>query len=396
MLDPGLAARWDAFITGDDASYSDSDQAVIEVLRAGSVYLIGDTLLTPVDVYDGDLVKSIGYMVFDAQTGEPTLIGVREIASGDVIEVSTGYHLNVRDNPGEWITAGPNGEQFYHFGWSYYRRWRRILPDPFITTAERFRTVGSEHVRGILGAYQEAAANYDDGDLTLLSWDESTVQAAANWLPSAESPPYITVPDSGAVDVRRERFIEAVTSQAVFVDQASVNRFLEGDIARNGFFYTPDLTVQGVIDRLLMPYRSAHLYTDFEAAIILDATFGGEGPLAIRVTGQMPDGAMVPRNHKQIFFADGEVADVILGYPGTLTARWPHEMLHILQFRDPRNEYPRRPSGGSRCEPFLYMMEYMWWIERFPYDAPDWDWQPVGSGLTLARLLTGTYPNSGC
>ena len=46
------------------------------------------------------------------------------------------------------------------------------------------------------------------------------------------------------------------------------------------------------------------------------------------------------------------------------------------------------------------MMEFMWWVQRYPGDGPtiedENDWMQVGSGLTLARLLTGTYPNSGC
>jgi len=394
-LDPALVTRWNTFYAGDDSAYSDGDVAVIDAMRSGSLYAIGDAYFTRVDTYNADLLKRIGYLVFDYQSGAPTVVGSLDPATRDVTETATGYVLNVRDNPGEWLADGPAGEKFYHYGWSYYIRWRRILPDPFIKEAEAFRTIGADNVRRYATTYQDAAEYYDQGDLTLVPWDDSTVQAVADWTPSLDSPPYLTIPDSGTIDVRRERFQQAIDSNEVAVDRASVQRFLLSDTFLNGYWYSPDVGVQTVVDDLLAPYRSGTLYSDFEAAIILAATYGGDGPLVIRISDGIAYGAQVPRTRKELNFAGGEVADVALGYYGTVVSRWPHEMDHVLDFADPRNTYPVHPSGGSRCEPFKYLMEYMWWVERYPYDQSD-DWQAVGSGLTLARLLTGTYPNSGC
>ncbi len=394
LFDPALARRWDAFSAGDDSAYRAGDARAITAWRAGEVVPIGGALLAGIEEAAG---AAVGYLVYDQQTGEPVMVGRLDDATGEVIEIATGYRLAVIDPPGEWTTTGPGGEQFYHYGWSYYRRWRRILPDPLIALAEGFRTGGAAHVSRHLAAYQQAARDYDQGDLTLIPWDDSTAAAVANWLPSAAAPPYLTLPDSGTIDVRRERFLQAVAAGQVVVDEASVIDFLTSERADSGYFMSEEVTVQGVIDALLTPYRSGHLYSDMEAAIILAATYGGDGPLVVRVTPRLDYGAQVPRDAREIRIGAGEVADVIIGYSGTLNARWPHEMAHVLDFRDARNRHPMRPRGGeSRCEPLKYMLEYMWWVERFPYDAPDWDWMPVGSGLTLARLLEGRYPNSGC
>jgi hypothetical protein len=97
-----------------------------------------------------------------------------------------------------------------------------------------------------------------------------------------------------------------------------------------------------------------------------------------------------------VYVSRDEVANVLLGYPGALNSRWPHEMGHIVDFRSEQYTFTSRPPVGSRCEPVKYLMEYMWWVRRYPGDAPDWDWMPINSGLTLARLLTDSYHNSGC
>jgi hypothetical protein len=249
-----------------------------------------------------------------------------------------------------------------------------------------------------LGDYQQAADEYDQGDMTLIAWDGGAPERVAAWLPPTSAPPTLILPDSGTVDVRRERFLEAVSSGQVTVDRESVWDFMDSDRWENGFRYAAEVTDQQIVDALLTPYRSGHLFSDLEAAIILAATYGGDGPLTIHISARLDDGAGVPRGPgNNIYIAAGEVADVILGYPGTMNARWAHEMAHLLEFRDSRNAVPVRGRGEpSVCEPLKYMLEYVWWVERYPHDAPDWDWMPVGSGLTLARLLTGTYPNSGC
>lgn len=403
-LDPALVERWGAFIGGDDSAYRALDERVIDALRTGQtgqdvpVYEIGGTLLTGVEDWGAESVQRIGYLVFDHQTGEPTVVAWVDEWTGNVVETGTGYRLNVLDPPGEWISSGPNGEQFYHYGYSYYRLWRRVLPDPAITMIQGFQTGGAQHVWRHLAEYQQAAEEYDDGDMTLIAWDDTAIALAAAWLPDESAPPTLILPDSGSIDVRRERFLEAVTTGRVTVDRDSVWDFMQSSRWENGYLYSEDITDQQIVDALLTPYRSGHLFSDLEAAIILAATYAGEEPLTIHISERFLDGAGVPRGgRKDVYLAAGEVADVILGYSGTMNARWGHEMAHVLEFRDTRNEAPvRRRGQASRCEPLKYMMEYMWWVERYPHDAPDWDWMPVGSGLTLARLLTGTYPNSGC
>lgn len=403
-LDPEVAARWSAFIGGQNESYRSLDERVIRALRTDqtddglTVYPIGGALLTGVEQWGAQRLDAVGYMVFDQQTGDPTVIGWLDDFTGDVIEASTGYRLNVRDHPGEWIDTGPGGEQFYRYGFSYYRPWRRILPDPIITLANAFYSDGAQHVWRYLADYQQAADEYDQGDMTLIAWDSGTPDRVVAWMPSDGAAPTLILPDSGTVDVRRERFLEAVTSGQVKVDRESVWNFMDSDRWENGYRYAPEVTDQQIVDALLTPYRSGHLFSDLEAAIILAATYGGDDPLTIHISARLEDGAGVPRGPgNNVYIAAGEVADVILGYPGTMNSRWAHEMAHVLEFRDTRNPVPVRGRGQpSACEPLKYMLEYMWWVERYPHDAPDWDWMPVGSGLTLARLLTGTYPNSGC
>jgi hypothetical protein len=103
-LDPALTARWSAFMSGEDAAYRPLDLRVIEALRTGQtdgglpVYLIGGALLAGVDQWSAQRLDAVGYMVFDHQTGEPTVIGWLDEFTGDVIEASTGYRLNVRDH----------------------------------------------------------------------------------------------------------------------------------------------------------------------------------------------------------------------------------------------------------------------------------------------------------
>jgi hypothetical protein len=208
----------------------------------------------------------------------------------------------------------------------------------------------------------------------------------------------VHLPDSGTVDIRRERFLEALTGGAVIVEERGLGRYLGSDEARSSPF-VPSPDPQEVRDALLIPYRSGHLFSDLEAAIILDATYGqgSTGPLLIRISTRLEQGFQVPRNRdREILVAADEVAGVLLGYPGALNSRWAHEMGHIVDFRSEQYEFRGRPLSGSRCEPAKYLMEFMWWVQRYPGDAPALDWAPINSGLTLARLLTEQFHNSGC
>jgi hypothetical protein len=394
LFDRALAERWSRFIAGDDSAYRDTDAQAIRDVRAGRAHDIGSALLAALEEQDGALVKRTAYLTIDVLSGEPQVIGWLDPASGDVIEAATGYRLNVRDDPGEWIETGPDGEQFYCYGFSWYRRWGQILPDPVIALIEDFYDEGLRFVERSLGDYRAVAESFG-GDLNLVEWDASTLALMANWRPGA--PPFVHLPDSGTVDIRRERFLAAQIDGAVVVDEERLASFISSDYARSGLFIqTPD--PQEVRDALLTPYRSGHLFSDLEAAIILEATYGGPPePLAIHITGRLDAGFMVPRGQdKTLLISSDEVANVLLGYPGALNSRWAHEMGHIVDFRAEQYDFRGRPAAGSRCEPVKYLMEFMWWVQRYPGDAPDWDWRPINSGLTLARLLTESFHNSGC
>ncbi|HOA24088.1 MAG: hypothetical protein WBH90_02115 [Aggregatilineales bacterium] len=395
LFDQNFSSRWMRFVSGDDSAYRPLDAQTIDAVRRGMMHEIGGAYFTTLDMLDGELIAAPAYLGIDLLTGERHLLAWLDQPTGDVIELRTGYRLNVLDRPGVWIEEGPNGERFYHYGFSYYRRWGQILPDPLIRLADDFYTEGSNHVSRYINDYRAVAGTFQ-GDLRRLQWYPSVLEQIDRWKP--KTAPFVRLPDSGTVDIRRERFEEAITSGAVVVDEESVEAFLRSTNARRGLF-SDRLTEQEVTEALLTPYRSGRLFSDLEAAIILDATYNGDRskPLTIRISRRLNQGFLVPRyRDKEVLISQTEVANVILGYPGSLNSRWAHEMGHIIDFRSPQYAFEGRPPEGSRCEPAKYLIEFMWWVQRYPGDAPDWDWMPINSGLTLARLLTEEYHNSRC
>ncbi len=394
LLDRDLTARWAQFHAGDDTALRDTDALTIMAMRAGAVHRIGNLFIAPVEEYNGRLLKAVGYSLIDPQSGRPQIVAWVDTVSGDVIEARTGYRLNVRDNPGVWSVTGPGGEQFYHYGFSYYRRWGRVLPDPVIGLLDDFYTRGAAYVTQNAAAYAQAATAHG-GDLRLIPWDASTGQLIRDYLPNPDYAPWAILPDSGTVDIRRERFLQAQIEGRVVVEEGPLSDFLSSQVLRASG-YNPNPDRQEVIDTLLTPYRSGHLFSDLEAAIILEATYGGgEEPLRVRIAPRLSQGFMVPRSgEKVILVAPDEAANVLLGYPGALNSRWGHEMAHVIDFRS--EQYVFQSAGGRVCEPVKYIMEFMWWVQRYPGDAPDVDWLPINSGLALARLLTESFHNSGC
>jgi hypothetical protein len=393
ILDRALTDRLQRFLAGDDSAYRATDVHVISLMRAGRLNEIGDAYFTAVETYDDQLVMNAGYNTIDVQSGDASVVGWLDEQTGDVIEARTGYRLNVRDDPGVWIAYGEHGEQFYSYGFSYYRRWNQILPDPVIDLLDDFYSEGVDYVARNIHLYR-AAAYLFDGDMELLTWDTITLYRMRHWKPTAA--PFVHLPDSGTVDIRRERFFEAFLNGDVLIDEQSLEAFLASDIALSGS-YIPQPDPQEVRDAMLIPYRSGHLFSDLEAAIILDATYGGDGPLRITIDSDLEAGFLVPRyTDNEILVSRDEVANVLLGYPGALNSRWAHEMGHVVDFRAEQYDFRSRPESGSRCEPVKYLMEFMWWVQRYPGDAPDWDWMPINSGLTLGRLLKEEFHNSGC
>ncbi len=399
-FDGDVVARWNNFIAGDDAAFRDLDAEAIRQQRAGNIYRIENTRIASIDERDGELVKVLGYTAIDVQTGEKVVAGWWDEATGDVIEARTLYRLNVRDHSGVRIENGPGGEQFYHYGFSYYRPWQRILPDPVAFMVSNFYIFGSRNVEDNLTAYGSAAAAFG-GDMNLLDWDTQTDDDLRAWRPNDTVSPFILMPDSGTVDIRRERMAQAAAEGQVVVDRDSVIRFMTSNLM-DGMTYANREegypSIEDVENALLYPYRTGYLFNDMEVAIILGATYQSEEPLLIRIDSRLDSGFRVPRSGgaNEILVSYDELAWVILAYPGALNSRWAHEMGHVLDFNSNQYTFRGRPIGGSRCEPLKYMMEYMWWVQSYPGDAPEWDWMPINSGLTLARLLTDTYHNSGC
>ncbi|MBN1120608.1 MAG: hypothetical protein JXJ17_05985 [Anaerolineae bacterium] len=393
LLDRTLSDRLQRFLAGDDSAYRATDVHVIDLMRSEQLYEIGHAYFTAVETYEDQLVLCAGYNTVDVVSGDAAVVGWLYEQTGDVIEARTGYRLNVRDDPGVWIVYGEHGEQFYSYGFSYYRRWDQILPDPVIDLVEDFYTEGVDFVARNLHLYRAAAYMFD-GEMLHLSWDTTTLYRMRHWLPTTA--PFVHLPDSGTVDIRRERFFEAFLNGDVLIDEQSLETFLDSDIAVNGT-YIPRPDPQEVRDAMLIPYRSGHYFSDLEAAIILDATYGSDGPLRITIDSNLEAGFLVPRyTNNEILVARDEVANVLLGYPGALNSRWAHEMGHVVDFRSEQYDFRSRPESGSRCEPVKYLMEFMWWVQRYPGDAPDWDWMPINSGLTLGRLLNEEFHNSGC
>lgn len=391
QLDRDLALRWATFMAGDDSAYHDTDQRVIAALRSGTVIPIVRTSITAVEEHGAELVKSWGYLVRDRMTGQPRLVGSYDPASGEVIEIDTGYRLRVLDPGPERLVVGPNGEQFYAYGFGWDPRWERLLPQPVIDLLDAFYTRGALYVGRNYGVYASEAASYG-GDLQLIEWDADTQALIQAWRPDPAYAPWIYLPDSGTIDVSRDRFLRAMIDGQVSVRADPLDDFMRSRTLRSSS-YLPDADRQQVIDSLLVAYRSGHLFTDMEAAIILAATYG-EQPLEVVITQRVQSGLYVPRRADGVYISEEELANVVLGYPGALNSRWPHEMGHVLDFRAPQYEF--RAAGGMVCEPVKYIMEFMWWVDRYPGDAPDWDWLPINSGLALARLLAGEYHNSGC
>ncbi|NDJ34250.1 MAG: hypothetical protein GYB64_06245, partial [Chloroflexi bacterium] len=245
-VDPQVADRWTRFTNGDDTAFRDTDARLIAALRTGAIHPIGGTTFTTVEQGGGRLLKWMAYRVVDVDSGEEQIVGHVDPITGDVIEAVSGYRLNVLDPPGEWITPGPNGEQIYHYGFSYYRRWERILPDPVIAMVERFYTQGASHVRRWSDLYQTADATFG-GDLSLVAWDTTLPNRIAGFNPSTLTPPTLYLPDSGTVDVDRGRFLQAMIDGQVTVDRDSVMAFYNSDFARENP-YIETLDPQDVID----------------------------------------------------------------------------------------------------------------------------------------------------
>lgn len=391
---PALADRYTSNTT------SPGDLVIVRAILEGTIHSIGGLYFDRAGSIEesNDIPEDApAYVLLDEITGGMRMVAWFDDQSGDVVELSTGYLLNVRKPPGTGLEAGPNGEKLFVYGFAWFPRWERLLPEPIISLAERFYTNGVDHVRSRLGSYQTVAEpSYTGGDLTLISWDEGLPERMEVWLPEISGPPLAYLPDSGTVDVRDERFRQIFVDERLQIDDRSIERYLTSGVPANSR-YDRFQTEQEVKDILSFPFENPHMYSDFHKMLILDAVYGSEGRLRIVIDSGIDGGFKVRDSGEKVMRIAPSELDLNFGYPGLLVAVLPHEMGHVIDARDrPFIDAPCWENEDNMKETLKYMMQFMWWVELYPNDAPYWDWEPINSGLTLARILEGHFPNSSC
>jgi hypothetical protein len=392
-LAPSLMAR----LAGGTASQD--DLLLIEAHREGRYHAIKGLLLNTLQSGEDSPVippGAPGYVLVDPDTGEERIAAWIETGTGQVYEYPSGYPLNVRSDPGQGSEILPGGEQVYRYGFAWYPRWERVLPEPVIRLIDDFYSTGVEHVHGSLDSYQAVSATGFGGDLSLVTWDEQLPEIMLRWGTDLPAPPFFALPDSGSVDVSDARFQEALTGDLVRIDEASIARYLSSSYPKQSW-YDPDQTGEEIIEKLTSPFRSPGRFSDLEKAVILGAIFDERGPLTITIDFDLEGGYFVPDSgEKELRIAPREV-DLMFGYEGIYLSKFPHEMAHVIEARDyPFIDEQCWPHEAHMKETLKYLMEFMWWVQQYPGDAPSWDWEYINSGLTLARLLSGYFPNSSC
>jgi hypothetical protein len=348
---------------------------------------------SPQDAPDG----APAYVALDEKTGEGTVVAWYEATTKNVIEAATRYPLNVRGGPGTSIEQGPQGEELYVYGFAWYPRWSRILPEPVISLLEGFYTEGIDHVRSALTQYGAVAhPDYFGGDLGRVTWDEELLSVIAAWGTEFPGAPFMALPDSGTVDIRDEQFAKAIEDGLVAIDETTVADYAASDFPKRTRYSTFQSS-EAVIQNLLFPFHSPGNYSELQKFIILGSLFDGRGPLTLSIDMQLDGGFFVPDSGlKTIQIAPSEV-DIMFGFEGPYVAKLPHEFSHLLEFRD-YNFITERclPNEDDVVETLKYVLDYMWWVQQYSGNAPYWDWEPINSGLVLANLLAATYANFDC
>lgn len=340
--------------------------------------------------------NAVAYVLVDDEAKEMRPVGWHDRELGDVVEVSTGYRLRVIDPPGTKTRDGERGESFFAYGFAWYPRWNRILPEPIVSQLDTFYSRGIEHIKDKLAQYKEVARpSHSGGDLRLVTWNDSVLARMFDWGNKLPAAPYVHLPDSGKIDLRPKRFEEAVVSQRVIVDQTSLESYREAERTRERFETVPSEDEIRAV--LLAPFRHPDRFSEVDQAILLDAVYDGDAPLRLIIDASVGGGFFVPDNgNKEVHIAYSEV-DLNFRYNGLIFAKLAHEAHHVVEFR-------QRPFLAERCwhhrddviETLKYLNEFMWWVEHYPGDAPNWDWAPINAGIVLASLLEGYFPNSRC
>lgn len=381
-------------------STTGADERLIAALEAGELFPIDGLLFESLTGYaapHGAPPEVVLYVLPDPHAGRGRTAAWQDPATGEVVETATGYHLNLRQAPGMGIVAGAQGQQFYVYGFAWYPRWERILPEPLIALLEDFYAAGVEHVRGGMPQYQEVAdPEYYGGELGRLAWDDELPEAMLAWGDAFPAAPFLGLPDAGTIDISDQRFYDALEKGLIEIDQASLERYLASDYPANSIFRRSQ-TRRTVTSKLLGPFQHPERFSALQKLLILGALEDGRGPLQIIIDLDLHSGIIVPDSGRKVMYIAASEVDLMFGYDGMVYAKLPHAMAHLLEFRD----HPFLAEGclrGKRyvVETFKYLIEYMWWVQQYPGNAPYWHWEPIGSGLALARLLSGYYPDFGC
>ncbi len=377
----------------------EADRDLITALQTGTVYPISGLLLdTSPDAIPESASRKMSFVYILPQdpSGDGPIVAEYNPDTGELIETTTGYPIRVSDNPGVRIEDGPNGEQFYRYGYAWYPRWGRILPEPVIKLVEDFYSHGVAHVRDNLPEYRTVAApGYSGGDLQRVQWDGMLITRMRHWGEDFPAQPFLYLPASG-IDIQPNRFTRILEDGLAVVEDESIDQYLANANNR-----VPNSQIEptraSVEAYLLNPLNNPSLFSEMERAIIVGALDDERGPLRIIIDFSMSGGYRVPDSgEKELFVAASEV-DLMHEYSGIYLAKFSHEMAHLLEARDyPFIDERCWPEEQHMKEPLKYVLEFMWWVQQYPGDAPYWDWEPINSGLTLARLLTGYFPNSDC
>ncbi len=369
VVEKGAAKRIEGLAFDSPAAFA----ALGHVPREAATYVLVND--------DEKVVRPVGWL--DEQTG-------------DVIELNTGYRLRILDAPGLGTRDGAGGEAFFVYGFAWYPRWNRILPEPTAQQLDAFYSKGVAHVKAHLTQFQEVARpSRAGGDLMLVTWDEALLDRMADWGSKLPAAPYAHLPDSGKVDIRKERFEQAVAGGRVVLDQAALVAYRAAERTKRRFGTVP--SEAEIREVLLAPFRHPERFSLADQAVILDAVYDGSEALRLVIDPDVGGGFFVPDNgHKEVHVAYSEV-DLNFRYNGLIFAKLAHEAHHVIEFR-------QRPFLAERCwhhrddmiETLKYLNEFMWWVEHYPGDAPHWDWAPINAGIVLASLLEGYFPNSRC
>jgi hypothetical protein len=390
-LSPALEARRRGHQT--DAH----DEALLRALAEKRIHPIDGLLLDAAANVEGVELPEDAAVYLRVDPDRTTAVAWHDPTTSEVVEMRTSYRLDVRDPPGIGSRQGPAGESFYTYGFAYYPSWERVLPEPGVELIDAFYTQGVEHVRDTLLRYEAVARpEHSGGDLTTIEWNETVLARMRAWGARFPGAPMFQLPPSGTVDARPERMAQALATGRVVIDEQGVADYLASDDAKNKFGEALP-SAEDVKRVVSAPFRQPTRFSDLDRMILLGAIDEGAEPLRIVIDPKIAPGFFVPDTGEKVILMSPSEVTLNFGYNGLVFAKLAHEALHVVTFRARRFLAERCwPEEDDMLETMNYLMEFMWWVQSYPNDAPAWDWEPINSGLVLAHLLNAYYPNNRC